>query len=105
MEKYQTDDQREVIYEGKLPKSDKQKVIYEGKLRKDDIQVGDPPFELNTPRAPSGPERIKVAYGKVPLRAGWERMLCKGREPFRKGAPSISLRVFCGSGCVKSRKF
>ena len=119
MQKYQTDDQRKVIYEGKLPKGDLQKVIYEGKLRKGDLQkvlyegklqkvtykIGTPPFWLNTPRAPTGPERIKVAYGKVPLRARWERELCKGREPFRKGAPSISLRVFCGSGCVKSRKF
>ena len=59
----------------------------------------------NTHWSACGTVRIKVAYGKVPLRARWERMLCKEREPFRKGAPSISLRVFCGSGCVKSRKF
>ena len=38
LQKYQTDDQRKVIYEGKLPKSDLQKVIYEGKLRKGDVQ-------------------------------------------------------------------
>ena len=34
LQKYQTDDQRKVIYEGKLPKGDLQKVIYEGKLQK-----------------------------------------------------------------------
>ena len=34
LEKYQTDDRRKVIYEGKLPKGDLQKVIYEGKLQK-----------------------------------------------------------------------
>ena len=34
LQKYQTDDQRKVIYEGKLPKGDLQKVIYEGKLLK-----------------------------------------------------------------------
>ena len=34
LQKYQTDDQRKVIYEGKPPKGDLQKVIYEGKLQK-----------------------------------------------------------------------
>ena len=34
LQKYQTDDQRKVIYDGKLPKGDLQKVIYEGKLLK-----------------------------------------------------------------------
>ena len=38
LQKYQTDDQRKVIYEGKLRKGDLQKVIYEGKLRKGDVQ-------------------------------------------------------------------
>ena len=38
LQKYQTDDQRKVIYEGKLPKGDLQKVIYEGKLQKSDLQ-------------------------------------------------------------------
>ena len=46
-----------------------------------------PPAPVAEPPAPTGPERIKVAYGKVPLWAGWERMLCKEREPCRKGAP------------------
>ena len=105
MEKYQTDDQRKAIYEAKLTKGDLQKVIYEILKNVTYRRLGNPPFRSNTPRAPTGLERIKVAYGKVPLRARWERMLCKGREAFRKGAPSISLRVFCGSGCVKSRTF
>ena len=38
LQKYQTDDQRKVIYEGKLPKGNLQKVIYEGKLQKSDLQ-------------------------------------------------------------------
>ena len=46
------------------------------------VNVEDQPPKFNTPRAPPGPERIEVAYGKVPLRAGWVRMLCKGRESF-----------------------
>ena len=52
----------------------------------------------NTPRAPSGPERIEVAYGKVPLRAGWVRMLCKGRAPSVK-VPDDCLQVFRETGC------
>ena len=55
-------------------------------------------YRLNTPRAPPGPERIKVAYGKVPLRAGWVRMLCKGRAPSVK-VSSIILQVFRETGC------
>ena len=75
-------------------------------LLKGDLQVGVSRRNPNTPRAHPGPERIKVAYGKVPLRARWERELCKEKGAFRKkGAPSISLRVFCGSGCVRRRKF
>ena len=38
LQKYQTDDQRKVIYEGKLPKGNLQKVIYEGELQKSDLQ-------------------------------------------------------------------
>ena len=38
LQKYQTDDQRKVIYEGNLPKGDLQKVIYEGKPQKSDLQ-------------------------------------------------------------------
>mgnify|MGYP003320247480 CR=1 FL=1 len=68
-------------------------------------KVGNPPFMLNTPRAPTGPERIKVAYGKVPLQAKVGEDAVQRKNAFRKGAPSISLQVSCGSGCVKSRNF
>ena len=49
---------------------------------------------------------IQVAYGKVPLRAGWARMLCKGRAPSVE-VPAIILQMFreigvCKTCCVLS---
>ena len=36
---------------------------------------------LNTPRAPSGLDRIEDAYGKFPLQARLERSASKGTSP------------------------
>ena len=62
LQKYETDDQQEGKYEGKPRKDDLLKVNYKGKhTEKGDLQVGNPPFNVNTPWAPSGPERIEDA--------------------------------------------
>jgi len=68
--------------------------ITEENFKKD----GQRPEDPNTPRAPSGPERIEAGTARVPLRAGWERMLCKGEVPFRRRYLSLMLQVFYGIG-------
>ena len=67
---------------------------YGGNYQKGDQPPGDP----NTPRAPSGPERIEAGTARVPLRAGWERGLCKGEVPFRRRYLSLMLQVLYGIG-------
>ena len=68
--------------------------------------VGNNTSDANTPRAPSGPERIEAGTARVPLRAGWERMLCEGEGPNSVQVPSLMLQVFCGMtpGGSKSEK-
>jgi len=41
----------------------------EDKLTEEKLKDRESAAHANTPWAPSGPERIEVAYGKVPLRA------------------------------------
>ena len=60
--------------------------------------VGNNTSDANTPRAPSGPERIKAGLARVPLQARRERMLCKGEVPFRRRYLSLMLQVFYGIG-------
>ena len=57
----------------------------------------------NTPRVPTDPERIEVAYGKVPLRAkvGERAVLKKQRVAASVEVLSINLQVFFGIGCFK----
>ena len=68
-------------------------------------------FNSNTPLGrQAGPGRISVACGNYPPRACKDRWMRKSeavqrKSAFRKGVPSISLQVLCGSGCVKSWKF
>ena len=40
---------------------------------------------------------IKAGTARVPLRAGWERMLCEGEGPNSVKVPSLMLQVFCGT--------
>ena len=49
----------------------------EDKLTEETLKNRENAAHANTPWAPSGPERIEVAYGKVPLWARGERMFAK----------------------------
>ena len=53
------------------------KLTEENKLTEERIRDRESAAHANTPWAPSGPERIEVAYGKVPLWAWGERMFAK----------------------------
>ena len=101
--KVQKGDLRRVFYWGKVLKGDLRRVFYWGKVLKGDLQEGNSQEDANTPWAPAGPERIKVAYGKVPLRAGWVRMLCKGRGSLGEGS-YVFLQMFRETGCWKLGK-
>ena len=41
---------------------------------------------------------IEAGIARVPLRAGWERGLCKGEVPFGRRFQSLMLQVFYGIG-------
>ena len=51
--------------------------IIEDKLTEEKLKYTESAAHANTPWAPSGPERIEVAFGKVPLWASGARMLCR----------------------------
>ena len=81
MQKYQTDDQRKVIYEGKRPKRDLQKVIYEGKLRKGDVQkVRVPAFPVKHASGAHGPRSDQgcLRQGSAPGQVGEEAVQREG---------------------------
>ena len=68
-----------------LKKSKMQKGEVQEKVecKKSCEKAGKEVYALNTHWSACGTVRIKVAYGKVPLRAGWARGVCKGEVPFR----------------------
>ena len=68
------------------------------KCKIDCEKTGKEVYRVNTHWSACGTVRIKVAYGKVPLRAGWERRLCKEKGPFVKGLLRLVCRCFAEAG-------
>ena len=68
----------------------------EDKLTEEKLKDRESAANPNTPWAPSGPERIEVAYGKVPLRARAGEDVCEDIFFLSSGvAKNMRLRKNC----------